>query len=389
MRKSNAISRIVTIVIVVAILALTVLLAISIPVDASEVEHSESVEETETTDPNTGVKTKTKRQTVYFKEVTGGTPAAEPEKKSTFRKEPTQEVTAYDNYEDFDKLMHKERGSQYEFKESHTVSFEISESTTEMRVSIHHASGEDASEEYFVYDEDGREIMADVEYLPNEMVLILRNVHKGQKFTVVAKNKGMDGIYVTQETSGEYLYDGDWVDNSIPGFDAFGYYNYTEEVYRTLRQRDQITEEQLNYLLQTYPLIPTGSLLKREGVAKSFIRIQDEYGISALGLLAIACCESNYGVSHIAVGKQNLFGWGAVDSDPYNGAWDWSTMSTEDAIYKALQLISINYPLGEYHQDCYYTMRWNNGKHQYCTSVTWPNTNAVIRAQLETYLGLR
>ena len=124
-------------------------------------------------------------------------------------------------------------------------------------------------------------------------------------------------------------------------------------------------------------------------MAEAFIQIQTEYGVSAIGLLAIACLESNYGTSHIAMDKQNLFGWGAVDSNPYDGAWDWSDMSTRDAIYKALKLITENYPLGKYSQDCYYTMRWNNNIHQYCTSTTWPNSNARIRAQLETYLGLR
>lgn len=370
-------------------LSILLIFAMIMPVFA-ESEHTETVEESVETDPQTGVTTKTKRQTVYFKEVTGGTPAAEESSsKQQAPHEPTQEPTAYDHYQDFDKLMKKERGSQYEFKESHTVSFEIEESTTEMRISIHHSEGEDTTDEYFVYDENGREISADAEFLPNELVLILRDVHKGQKFTVVAKNKGMDGIYVTQQMSGDYLYDGNWADNSIPGFDAFGYYNYTDEVYRTLLARDQVTEEQMEYLLRTYPLIPEGSLLKKEGVASAFIRIQDEYGVSALGLLAIAFNESRFGTSHIALAKQNLFGWGAVDSDPFNGAWDWSDMSTADAIYKALELICINYPLGEYHQDCYYTMRWNNGTHQYCTSTTWPNTNAVYRAQLEAYLGLR
>lgn len=335
---------------------------------------------------------KTKTQTVTLTEVqeteeNSSSDATEVDK--YYKDEVTQEPTKYDNYKSFDKIMKKERDSQYEYNDKHSVYFEIEESGSEVRVSIHHSEGDDEAQEYFVYDENGKEVKADIEYLADEMVLILHNVRKGQKFTFTARAKGLDGIYITQQSSGDYYYDSNWVNSSIPSFDAFGYYNYSEEVYRTLLVRDKITTEQLDNLLQTYPLIPEGSLLKRDGVAEAFIDIQDEYGVSALGLLAIACLESAYGTSHIAREKQNLFGWGAVDTNPFNGAWDWSSMPTKDAIYKALELIAKNYPLGKYHQDCFYTMRWNNNVHQYCTSTTWPNSNARIRAQLEAYLGLR
>ncbi len=313
----------------------------------------------------------------------------ESEDEGDYRDEPGREPTAYDKYRNFDRLMKKERGSQYVYKEEHTVYFEIDEDGAEVRVSIHHTEGEDESQEYFVYDENGNEVDCEIEYLPNEIVLILRNVHKGDKFTFVTKNKGLDGIYITQLLSTAYSYDEKWTDSSIPEFDAFGYYNYTEEVYRSLMVKDNITEAQLDRFLQEYPLIPEGSLLKRPGVAHAFMRIQDEYGVSAIGLLAIATLESAYGTSHIATAKQNLFGWGAVDSNPFDGAWDWSDLPTDEAIYKALNLIVVNYPLGRYKQDCFYTMRWNNDKHQYCTSTSWPNSNAKRRAQFEAYLGLR
>lgn len=333
---------------------------------------------------------KTKSQTITLTEVNvSESDSSSGDVDKYYKDEISQEPTKYSSYKSFDEIMEKERGSQYEYNDKHTIYFEIEESGEEVRVSIHHSSGDDEAQEYFVYDENGNEVKADIEYLADEMVLILHNVRKGQKFNFVARAQGLDGIYITQQASGEYCYDSNWVNASISSFDAFGYYNYSEEVYRTLLVRDQITVRELDSLLKTYPLIPEGSLLKREGVAEAFIDIQNEYGVSALGLLAIACLESAYGTSHIAREKQNLFGWGAVDTNPFNGAWDWSDMPTKDAIYKALELIVKNYPLGKYHQDCYYTMRWNNNVHQYCTSTTWPNSNARIRAQLEVYLGLR
>ncbi|MDY6065903.1 MAG: glucosaminidase domain-containing protein [Finegoldia sp.] len=57
-----------------------------------------------------------------------------------------------------------------------------------------------------------------------------------------------------------------------------------------------------------------------ENNAKSFIKAEDRYGINAIFLLAIANHESAFGTSRIAQEKNNLFGFNAVDSDPYNGA---------------------------------------------------------------------
>ncbi len=57
-----------------------------------------------------------------------------------------------------------------------------------------------------------------------------------------------------------------------------------------------------------------------KGNAKSFIKVEKKYGVNALYLLAIANHESDFGQSRIAKEKYNLFGFNAIDSDPYNGA---------------------------------------------------------------------
>lgn len=61
--------------------------------------------------------------------------------------------------------------------------------------------------------------------------------------------------------------------------------------------------------------------------AKFFIKAEDKYGINAIFLLAIANHESAYGTSRIAQDKNNLFGFNAVDSDPYNKASDFKDLN--------------------------------------------------------------
>ena len=50
------------------------------------------------------------------------------------------------------------------------------------------------------------------------------------------------------------------------------------------------------------------------GLGEYFLKAQDDYNVNALILLAIACLESSYGLSDLAVNKNNLFGVDARDS---------------------------------------------------------------------------
>ena len=308
------------------------------------------------------------------------------------------EKTTYDSYTDFDTLMKEERGSKYKHSANENLKFMIAEDADEIRVSIKHNAEVDGETKLQLFNSDGNKVPFEYEYLPGEIVLYLRNVQSGGFYLKGDVSDGDVNRITTQSTWG---FTASERIGSLPSyiqypeeFDNFGLLSINDEIDRTLNKKDSVTVKELERLLQNYPLIPQGSLLKEEGVAEAFIKVQNEYNVSALGLLAIACLESAYGTSHIAVDKHNLFGWGAVDSNPYNGAWDWSDMPVGDAIYKAVSLIAKNYPRGKYDQSTYRKMRYNtdnvgNPIHQYCTSKTWIFSNAKIRAQLESYLGLR
>ena len=55
--------------------------------------------------------------------------------------------------------------------------------------------------------------------------------------------------------------------------------------------------------------------------AKYFYYAEQQYNINGLFVAAIGIHESAWGTSRIARDKNNLFGYGAYDSNPYNGAY--------------------------------------------------------------------
>lgn len=61
------------------------------------------------------------------------------------------------------------------------------------------------------------------------------------------------------------------------------------------------------------------------GLGKTFKEAERKTGINALFLAAIALHESGKGTSNIAIQKNNLFGWGAYDSDPFESAYSFAT----------------------------------------------------------------
>ncbi|WP_350343914.1 glucosaminidase domain-containing protein [Proteinivorax tanatarense] len=84
-----------------------------------------------------------------------------------------------------------------------------------------------------------------------------------------------------------------------------------------LTKRSAITAFEIdNYILK-------GSAL--EGLGEAFIQAEIDHGVNAFFLLALAVHESGWGRSDIARDKNNLFGFGAYDKNPYKYARSFST----------------------------------------------------------------
>lgn len=85
-------------------------------------------------------------------------------------------------------------------------------------------------------------------------------------------------------------------------------------------------------LWTTSPLVGIGQALKE---------LEAQYDLNALYLMAHAIHESGWGTSKIAQDKFNLFGYGAVDSDPYRGAYTYANY--KESIEDAAKRITTNY----------------------------------------------
>ena len=60
---------------------------------------------------------------------------------------------------------------------------------------------------------------------------------------------------------------------------------------------------------------------RRAELLRGIFSTSNAYGLNPIYILAHAIWESGWGRSAITRTKNNLFGWGAVDSDPSGGAW--------------------------------------------------------------------
>ena len=78
-----------------------------------------------------------------------------------------------------------------------------------------------------------------------------------------------------------------------------------------LRTPSGLSAGQINALLSGTPLAGLGS---------TFLDAEQRYHVNARYLVAHACEESSWGRSEIAQTKHNLYGYGAVNSDPLGGA---------------------------------------------------------------------
>lgn len=89
-------------------------------------------------------------------------------------------------------------------------------------------------------------------------------------------------------------------------------YNYYQ--YLPLRTKTNISSSTIDNFLLSVKGNSTSSIIKNK--AAVFMNGQNTYGSNAAIVYAMACWESSYGTSNIAVSKNNLFGWKAYDSDP-------------------------------------------------------------------------
>ncbi len=108
-----------------------------------------------------------------------------------------------------------------------------------------------------------------------------------------------------------------------------------------LTQLPKLSEQQISTLIGQF-FSGSGSVMKSSDAAGIY-KAQSQSGISALALLGIGALESGWGTSNIAREKGNLWGWGAVNSNPMGGAKTYSSNAGEAAVEYANNLKSLYY----------------------------------------------
>ena len=103
-----------------------------------------------------------------------------------------------------------------------------------------------------------------------------------------------------------------------------------------LTQLPKLSEQQISTLIGQF-FSGSGSVMKSSDAAGIY-KAQSQSGISALALLGIGALESGWGTSNIAREKGNLWGWGAVNSNPMGGAKTYSSNAGEAAVESVLRL---------------------------------------------------
>ncbi|MBO6243447.1 MAG: glucosaminidase domain-containing protein, partial [Clostridia bacterium] len=80
-----------------------------------------------------------------------------------------------------------------------------------------------------------------------------------------------------------------------------------------------------------------------ENNAEYFYYIEKQYNINGIFVASIGIHESAWGTSQIAKDKNNLFGYGSYDSNPYNGAYSFGDYSESiDLIARVLVKYYLN-----------------------------------------------
>lgn len=117
-----------------------------------------------------------------------------------------------------------------------------------------------------------------------------------------------------------------------------------------------------------------------ENNAQYFYYIEKQYNINGVFVASVGIHESAWGTSKIAINKNNLFGYGAYDSNPYNGAYTFTDYSESiDLVSRVftkyyLNPAGTNIYGGEVAEGTYYNGATLSGVNtRYATDKNWAN----------------
>ena len=204
-------------------------------------------------------------------------------------------------------------------------------------------------------------------------------VYSGGKYTDSFTNLGKAPSYLTKDAH-YYSFDGNYFYNDVTVMledYRKGIYthsvnsnnpHYSYYLYLTARSTSGYSASDLDSII-----VNNGydSSSKMYGTGSAFKEAEEKYGTNALLAFATALNESAWGMSSIAQSKNNLFGYGASDSCPYDCAYSYNSPRDSIMDYASKSSTSYETVTGSYYYGSHYGNKSSGKNIMYATDPYW------------------
>ena len=204
-------------------------------------------------------------------------------------------------------------------------------------------------------------------------------VYSGGKYTDSFTNLGKSPSFLTKDVyyysfDGNYFYDS--VTTMLDDYRA-GIYShsvnsnnphYSYYLYLTSRSTSGYSASDLDSIVTSNGY---NSSSKLYGTGSAFKEAEELYGTNALLAFSAAINESNWGTSSIARAKNNLFGYGASDSCPYECAYSYNSPRDSIMDYASKSSVSYETVSGKYYYGSHYGNKSSGKNIMYATDPYW------------------
>ena len=204
-------------------------------------------------------------------------------------------------------------------------------------------------------------------------------VYSGGKYTDSFTNLGKAPSFLTKDVY-YYSFDGNYfysnVTSMLDDYRAGVYSNsvnsnnphYSYYLYLTSRSTSGYSASDLDSIIVNNGY---NSSSKMYGTGSAFKEAEEKYGTNALLAFATALNESAWGTSSIAQAKNNLFGYGASDSCPYDCAYSYNSPRDSIMDYASKSSSSYETVSGKYYYGSHYGNKSSGKNIMYATDPYW------------------
>ena len=223
-------------------------------------------------------------------------------------------------------------------------------------------------------------------YGPTGNLIHHYQVYSGVAYSDNFTNLGTSPSFLTPDKryysfDGNYFYDNltsmlnDYRNEVYSGSVNYNNPYYSYYVYLPSHSKTAYTASDLDNIISSKGYNASNS--KMYGTGVYFKEAEEEYGTNALLAFSAALNESSYGTSAIAMNKNNLFGYGAADSCPYDCAYSYSSPRDSIMSYASNSSVSYENADGKYYFGSHYGNKSSGKNIMYATDPYWGEKMAM------------